>query len=118
MKVVAIERGYYRRRRREGDVFDVHFSLDAVMKSKWMRPLGQKPPQREIPSSRDAAMVDVLKGIPAAQPEPETMSEMTAQILEEEAANPKFMGVPVAAEPQKRGPGRPKGSKNKTEATP
>ena len=103
MKVVAIEKGYYRKRRYKGDVFNVHYGLAQVKKSQWMVPYGTPmPEERVVPTSRSTRMVDAIKGIPADDA-PQTLSE--AQVAEL-ARQAEVAPAEAAVEPQRRGPGR------------
>ena len=120
IKVVALEKGYYLKRRHPGDVFYVPFAAAQIEKSTWLARVGTKkanPPRREIPEGRAAPMADVLKGIPVddLEPEPETMSEVTAAVIADEERHPKAYGLDPEAKPRRRR-GRPKGSRNKPKA--
>ena len=97
-KVVAIEKGYFRKRRNPGDEFNVPFSKEVIEKSKWLALPGEAPEKRVIPMSRNATMVDVLKGLPEEE-DPETMSAMTKATIMGERKDSRAYGLtPEAGE--------------------
>jgi hypothetical protein len=107
-RVVAIAKGFYKRIRVKGDVFDAPFSDEQIARSSWLAPAGTPlPVERVIPTNRNARMVDVIQGIWPEEAEdvyePDTMSELARRNTEQQEANPRAYGlVPVAAPAQSK----------------